>query len=175
MMAILGHTIFRHDSPTTVGYAGVSVYVREDMVECSTVKTVSIDSPGLDNVFVDVYIGAHQFLIVGCICRPRPSVYVARLCEILNELSADKRNLFVAGDFYMSDLHWPLNNRIFNSSSGVYADIIRDSNLSQLVTFNTRFRDNQCPSLPDLILVNDSNLVSTLDQQPPIGKFDYTI
>lgn len=74
----------------------------------------------------------------------------------------------------MLDVYWPLSSdRSYGSPSGVFVDTIRDANLYQLVEFPTRYRHRQVPSLLDLIIVNDENLVSSITQDPPFDKSDH--
>lgn len=47
-----------------------------------------------------------------------------------------------------------------------------DSNLIQLIHKHTRYRINNNPSLLDLILCNDENLVTNIEYLAPIGKCD---
>ncbi|XP_044745064.1 uncharacterized protein LOC123306927 [Coccinella septempunctata] len=75
----------------------------------------------------------------------------------------------------MPDVVWPLSSKIYNSASAVFTDMIRDSDLTQLVDFPTRFRGTQSPSLLDLILVNDTDIVSNIEQHPPFGKSDHVV
>jgi hypothetical protein len=52
---------------------------------------------------------------------------------------------------------------------------MNDNHLSQLVTFPTRFRPGQTPSLLDLILLHDELIVQSLGSLPGIGKSDHII
>jgi hypothetical protein len=52
---------------------------------------------------------------------------------------------------------------------------MNDNHLSQIVTFPTRFRSGQKPSLLDLVLLHDELLVQSLDSLPGIGKSDHVI
>lgn len=75
----------------------------------------------------------------------------------------------------MPHLIWPLSSRTYNTASAVLVNTIRENNLSQLVDFPTRFRNQQTPSLLDLVLVNDPDTVSGIEQHPPLGKSDHII
>lgn len=93
----------------------------------------------------------------------------------LGELSNAKRNLVIAGDFNMPDVKWPNPSKTFNSPSSAYIDSIHNNNLFQLIDFPTRFCGSQNPSLLDLVLTNDTDLISKIEQCPPLGKSDHII
>lgn len=173
MVAIPGYSIYRKDSVATVGYGGVCVYISKVISDSFSLVISSPDLPGIDSIFVDLLERSTTCFTLGCIYRPRASPSDAIMASFLGSLSSSKRNLYVAGDFNMPDVIWPLTSKIYSSTSSVYVDIIRESNLFQLVDFPTRFRNCQNPSLLDLVLVNDGNLVSSIEQHPPFGKSDH--
>src|SRR5699024_8561194 len=59
--------------------------------------------------------------------------------------------------------------------ASLFSDLIVSTNLVQLVSTPTRFRLNQAPSLLDLILTNDDNLVTNIETAPLIGFSDHII
>ncbi|KAL3268636.1 hypothetical protein HHI36_007740 [Cryptolaemus montrouzieri] len=107
-------------------------------------------------MFLDITDTGGTSISIECIYRPRPCPNDLSMC-----------------DFNLTAVPWPLApNRIYNSPSGPFVEMIRDSDLHQLVKEPTHFRVNQNPSLLDLVLVNDPSLVHELIHLPPFGRSD---
>ena len=97
------------------------------------------------------------------------------MLEYLRELST-LENLIVTGDFNFPDAFWPLD-RIpdADNSTNNFMHFVADSNLFQLVTKPTRFRENHAPSVLDLVFTNDEQLLTEPQYLPPIGKSDHVV
>jgi hypothetical protein len=65
--------------------------------------------------------------------------------------------------------------KVINTSSALFVETLLQSNLTQLVTAPTRFRTGQNPSLMDLILTNDVNLITSVEYCSPIGISDHCV
>ena len=52
---------------------------------------------------------------------------------------------------------------------------VNDSYLHQHVKNLTRPRANQCPSILDLVLTNEENMISDLQFMAPLGKSDHAV
>jgi hypothetical protein len=119
---------------------------------------------------------------IACVYRP-PSRALLQddmiLFHKLSELSATAANLFIAGDFNLPTIDWSstdylnIKNYADNSAAYHFVETLINSSLWQLVSEPTPFRQNQNPSMLDLILVNDPALVSQVDYLSPIGKSDH--
>lgn len=159
---------------TTIGHGGVCAYILDSVIRDFAVDASSVHLPGIDNIVLNVSYNKREVLTILCVYRPRPSPSDSQLCSLLKDLTNKKKNLFVVGDFNMPDVRWPLSSsRDYNSPSGLYVDTIRENNLLQLVSEPTRFRSGQTPSLLDLILVNDPDLVAYHEVLPPFGRSDH--
>jgi len=53
--------------------------------------------------------------------------------------------------------------------------LLDDLFLTQHVNFPTRYRNDQIPSLLDLILSTDQHVVTDLASLPPLGKSDHIV
>lgn len=170
------YTIYRCDSITTPGYAGVCIYVHDSIANSFKISKHSLNTPGIDNIFLNIESSGFA-LCVGCIYRPRPSIYDKDLCEHLTNLSNLHKHVLLAGDFNLGDIRiWPISRSpSANSPSIPYTEMLNHSNLHQLVDQPTRYRVNQEPTTPDLILTNDVNLLSELEYHPPLGKSDHLV
>ncbi len=95
-------------------------------------------------------------------------------------LSRSVRDLFlcepdavVLGDLNFPGLDWN-SYRVKNARSSMFSSVCRDLRLVQLVTFNTRCRALNAPSLLDVVLVKNQNLVSGIQQLSPLGNSDHS-
>lgn len=168
-----GYTIYRADNPDNRGYDGVCIFIRKNVISSLAVSQFSLKTPGIDNLFLTLR-SPDIFLTIGCIYRPHSCPADDTLIEELSQLASTCTNLVVAGDFNLPELKWPLHSTPAGSNMAArFAAMVIDSNLFQLVSEPTRYRINQTPSLLDLVLTNDSELVSSLTMQPPIGKSDH--
>lgn len=168
-----GYRIFRADHPDNRGYDGVCVFIRERDTHKLVIETFSLDTPGIDNIFLTVKSPALTATI-GCVYRPRACPADIALVDGLARLSADCSNLVVAGDFNIPELKWPLQSIPQGTGMpALFAQMLTDTSLSQLIQQPTRFRLNQTPSTIDLLLTNDSGLISDIQLLPPLGKSDH--
>lgn len=173
LVHIPNYRLFRGDCSTTVGYGGVCVYMRLDIFSNSTTVTSQIDAPGIDNLFLHINF-SHCHFVLGCIYRPRSCSGESILYQHLSELSYSASNVLVVGDFNLPHVAWPFvtpshDGKTFSS----FCDMFSNSNFTQLVERPTRYRLNQAPSLLDLILVNDRDLLSNVEYLPPFGRSDH--
>ena len=81
----------------------------------------------------------------------------------------------VMGDFNYREIDWNhwISEAPDEHNSHGFIEAVRDSFLFQHVNFNTRFRDNQRPSLLDLVFSSDELLLSNIEQLSPLGKSDH--
>lgn len=173
---IANYEIFRTDSVTTVGHGGVCIYIHQTLMDNFSVKSFSLDTPGVDCMFVGL-VSSHLSWTVGCIYRPRASGYDTEVFDTLAKLAAENEQILIAGDFNLPEIKWPLTGAqtFGNSPAGYLSSVVRDSNLIQLINEPTRFRINQRPSLLDLIFVNNDEPVCNIHHLSPLGKSDHAV
>ena len=78
----------------------------------------------------------------------------------------------LVGDFNLPSINW---NTLTSSEvySNQFLDLLDEVNLEQLINDPTRFRAQQNPSLLDLILTNDSNIINDIKIGDAFGKSDH--
>ncbi len=81
-------------------------------------------------------------------------------------------HLLIMGDFNMKDIHW---NEFYvdasdNSYSQTFFDNILDNYWFQHTEENTHFAEGCKPSLLDLVITNDINVIDEIETIPPLGK-----
>jgi len=82
-------------------------------------------------------------------------------------------NLLNVGDFNMPCINWTLLT--VSPANNCNETLLEDLYLIQHVTFPTRFRNNQMPSLLDLMLTDDENTVSNTTSLRPHRKSDHIV
>lgn len=174
-VSIPGYSIFRSDSVVTPGHAGVCVFMRDENLLDFHLSVSSINTPGIDNIFLDI-CGLGISVTLACIYRPRQSSHDDTLFRHLSHLSNTKQSVVVAGDFNFPDISWPLTTLPpVNSPTSEFVNVIISSSFSQIVTEPTRIRMGQRPSLLDLLMTTDENILSDLEYLPPFGKSDHLV
>ncbi|CAH2108998.1 unnamed protein product [Euphydryas editha] len=97
------------------------------------------------------------------------------LFESIKTATEGKETVFIAGDFILPDIKWPLIKLDgYNTLHDKFVELIAKSSLHQLVTDITRKRNEQ-ETLLDLILCNDENLCTKIEHQANIGKSDHEV
>ena len=86
-------------------------------------------------------------------------------------------HILIVGDFNVKEINWSLCESSENQEhiSYVFLEGIKDCFLFQHVREPTRFREGQTPSILDLILTNEENMVEKIDYQPSLGKSDHVV
>ena len=103
-------------------------------------------------------------------------------------LNKEYTQILIAGDFNHPDIRWtptsdedgeeniiPIPSRQHNDghSDVTFIDCISDSLLQQHVTEPTRYRNEQNPTLDDLVFSNDNQTVSDLQYKSHLGNSDH--
>ena len=86
-------------------------------------------------------------------------------------------HLLVVGDMNYSEIDWDA----WSSSAGEmhgsskFVSCLQDNFLSQLVSIYTRYREGQRPSLLDLVIINEEQIVSNIVGSSALGKSDHIV
>ena len=100
---------------------------------------------------------------------------------LFSQIAAFAKNtnqkLAIIGDFNLPKIDW---NRRYTTESTAsltskFLDVINEHFLEQLISEPTRMRGSDTPSILDLLLVSDGDLVSDIKQLSPIGKSDHSV
>jgi hypothetical protein len=82
----------------------------------------------------------------------------------------------VVGDFNLPDIRWERDVNLHVSAfSQKFIDTVRDNYLSQMITQCTRVREGQTPSLLDLILTDDDEMIDDVLVGAPLGSSDHAV
>lgn len=174
-LSINGYYLIRQDS--TRGRAGGVLLFVSDLLPPSF-KVSHAQIPLIDSLWVKFSFTSSDSLLLGLIYRS-PSASTESNQALLDQLkgmgsSKDISHLLILGDFNAPGISWPSLSS--SSSFGQsLVDIILEQAWSQHVSFPTRYREGQTPSLLDLVITNESHFVDLVRTLPPLGKSDHII
>lgn len=180
LVTITGFDLFRSDRPDRKG-GGVCVFVKNAIGGVRTIASVESDllltSNEIELIRLKIFIN-HVPLHFACIYKP-PSCSEGsnqELCDFIIQVSNLNLTTLMFGDFNYPDIEWhPNTPRGSSNCAKNFLDAYNSSNFHQLVQEPTRFRHNQEPSLLDLLLVTEENLITDLQFSNPIGSSDHAV
>ena len=109
---------------------------------------------------------------------PNSTVNNSNNLNLLLKNISDKynANLIVLGDFNYPRIDWVhyCTNSCINNSNYKFLETTRDCFFQQYVKNSTRGRNSDNPSLLDLVLSNNDDLIDNVSLLPPLGKSDHS-
>ncbi|XP_052786222.1 uncharacterized protein LOC128221661 [Mya arenaria] len=130
-----------------------------------------------ESVWVKVIVDNRKTIVLGCVYRSPSSGNDNNrgLEKLLRHISdMNFHDLIIVGDFNYPDIDW--ENCVAdreNSDSDLFAECVKDCFLIQHVDEPTRYRGNQRPSILDLVMTNEENVISDLQYHAPFGNSDH--
>ena len=100
------------------------------------------------------------------------------LHNLLYTLSTQAQgNLVITGDFNYPNIDWDLYRNLNDTMDKEFRflEIVKDCFLFQHVNKPTRGRGTNIPSILDLVLTDEENLLDTLEHEAPLGKSDHAM
>lgn len=173
---IKGYTLHRFDRIDRRG-GGVCIFAKTSFFKKFKVSVLNKYIPNIESLWLQCSNSDFSFTLVG-IYRPGDTSRIIddQIINYLNSASEQFNNLIVMGDFNLPSINWSaLEPSNTNDSASAFGNMILNSNLTQLISEPTRYRLNQTPSLLDLVLTNDTNLISNIEMLPPIGCSDHIV
>ncbi|CAG5012765.1 unnamed protein product [Parnassius apollo] len=129
-------------------------------------------------LYLDIQLKSHHFLLVVIYRADNDKEWNIKdkiLYENLSTASAHN-TMVIVGDFNYRDIVWPLSyNQSLHDSAQLFQKFYFDSALCQLVTEPTRYQSGNIPSLLDLVMTNEEDLISGITNSAPIGKSDHCV
>ena len=183
LLAVPGYatyTNFDHNLPRLgpSGTRGVAIHIRD------TIKATELKVPGftgIEHLWVKLKLRGSDCLTIGCIYRS-PSSSDQDSIANLNGLFQTVRglhssHLLIAGDFNLPQIDWnaKLSSAPTSHVSHRFLEMLNDNFLFQHVDKPTRFRPNFTPSVLDLIITNEPDMVTSLAYLPGLGASDHLI
>ena len=168
--ALPGYTLFVNSKPKL----GVALFMKDSLnaVECIELNNNDFQ----ESVWCSFKSNRDEEVLVGCIYKSPNSDLenVEKLHKLLlNDRIKSYDKTLIVGDFNYPTVNW--NGDWSSTKDEVFLECIRDAFLHQMVVYPTRHREGQRPTLDDLILVSDEQLVSDIVHYSPIGKSDHDV
>ena len=172
-IALEGYEMFPESFPADMS-RGTVIYVKE------TLKAVEVkfDSSFEESTWVKINLKGTDCLLCGCIYKS-PSCSAVNEVNLRNLLKHTAENnqfshILVAGDFNYPDIKWE-NWNSEREESELFLECLRDCFWYQPVQDYTRCRLNQRPSVLDLIISNEEDMVECLEYLSPLGASDHQV
>ena len=136
----------------------------------------------IEHVSVIIHTEKKESVLVQCVYRSPNSSndaiqeldFLFKTCRVNNITSTYR---VIIGDFNFREIDWKQETTSVseNHISTKFLEICRDNFLIQQVDSFTRYRDDNNPSLIDLIFTNMDGLVSDILYLPPLGNSDHVV
>ncbi|KAJ3662573.1 hypothetical protein Zmor_006915 [Zophobas morio] len=169
------YTLYRTDRTSRGG--GACILLKQALFNQFSVICNSKRYGNTELVSVDCSHNSQNFSLV-CVYRPpgSPLVDDELLYDEIKRLCHLRSNLIIFGDFNFPNISWQnVQSQTNDDSTAQFIDMLHETNLTQLVAAPTRFRVGQEPSLLDLVLTNDPNLLGEIRHCAPIGISDHCV
>ena len=155
---------------------GVIIYVKDDLNSSS----VEFGNDKIESIWTKIKLSNNDILLIGCIYRSPNSSNnsIIELGKLLEEAcSCGCSHLCIMGDFNFKEINWEKGDTNTNEThpANIFLELTRDNFLTQHVKQATRYRDNNTPSILDLVLTNEENMIDEITHLPGLGKSDHEI
>ena len=166
-------SVHRNDRSVIPG-GGVAILIRKDITHLKLEVDVDLNNVQLCAITI---ILPETKVTIACIYRSPGSTDLEdqELIAALDLLVQRSGKLYIVGDFNLPDINWVTGSCIQGNVGDNYIRWMNARALYQHVTFDTRFRNGQMPSLLDLIISKSEQDVTSLTSHPPIGKSDHLL
>ena len=159
------------------GKRGVAIYVRDNIPS----EEIKLKTAYEDQLWVQINLKGRDSLLCGCVYRSpvkeksKLKETTQKMCEILAEATErDHSHMIVCGDFNYPEIDWE-NEHVEESSPVIhqFIETVQRSFLHQHIREPTRYRQNQEPSLLDLVFTNEEGMLQELAHLPGLGESDH--
>ena len=170
-----GYNLF-HNSFEKNNERGIAVYVHKT-IEATTLE---VKSPARESIWLDIKLNNNDNLLVGCIYRSPSNTKDQDndFIQMMREMTQlQYSHILTMGDFNLPkiDWHtWETPNKNMADTGNRLIEVLRDAFLHQHILTATRNRNKDNPSLLDLIITNEQNMISDLELTSPLGNSDHS-
>ena len=170
--ALPGYTLY-----STLNGRGSALYIREG------IKSVPLDvdiREGVVAVWCSIPLVHGDRLLVGLVYRSPSSGDNdnRKLFKTLTDaLSRSYSHLLLMGDFNYPNINWDSmsSDAADTDSSHEFLEICKDGFLYQHVDKPTHYRGEQRPSILDLVLTNERDMIQDLEMSEPLGRSHHVV
>ena len=171
-LEITGMSLLRHDRTSRGG--GVAIYYDKHLL-CREITDADLILE--DTLWCSIRMVTGEDCIVGVIYRP-PSTRDADSLNILDKIrlvaSRHQQRLLIMGDFNLPNLLRSHTHSV-NSLESVFQQLLHELPLYNHVSNYTRYRGTDTPSILDLVLTSEENVIDSLDYDTPLGLSDHIV
>ena len=158
---------------------GVCLYIKDSIhyTRCPEYENIFLPS-----VFCKVVLSKEKTFLIGVVYRSpnltdEASKDLIKQLKYVNSMSKKSGDKFVLlGDFNLPDIDWSEGtcNKSIESIASLFLECTLDG-MTQFVKYPTHHRTTQTPTLIDLILSNESNMVLNMKYFPPLGMSHHSV
>ena len=152
---------------------GTAMYINKDL----NAEEVKFEDNFEESIWVNIKLNGKDKMLVGCLYNSPSSntENLEELNKLIIEVSKMKEfsHLLITGDFNFPKIVWKTWTSKGENGGEKFLESIRESYLIQHVTEVTRVRDNSEPSILDLILTNEENMIDEIIYSSPLGSSDH--
>ncbi len=141
---------------------------------------VNIDSQFEESIWCKIKLRKNDNLVIGCVYKS-PSCTaenVDNLTKTLKEITElNSSHLLIMGDFNFKEINWEhyMSTVGERHMSTQFLECIKDCFLFQHVQRPTRLREGNVPSILDLVLTNEEDMLENIDYLPGLGLSDHLV
>ena len=151
---------------------GSGIYIKNG------IKFVQVNPPEIveDSSWIMIKTKNGVKRLYGCLYRS-PNSSAENNEKMLRNLSWARNNyseVVLIGDFNLSSIDWK-TEKCKGTYESAFIELINSLGLEQIISDFTRFRHGQNPSILDLLLVSDANIVQSVNMISPFGKSDHVV
>ena len=157
---------------------GVALFIKKGVEYCKLSDYEHIFSP---SIVCDIKLPGVENFILSVIYRSpncndvdneNLNNFISHMCQ-----NHGKNKIIIMGDFNFPDIDWTMDisNKSEEHIASKFLSCTHENYLNQIVNSPTHFRGTQNPTLIDLILTNEADLVQDVDFHPPFGKSHHVV
>jgi len=145
-------------------------------------KQVYMKTAFSEGLFIELKLRNKDRAIIALVYRSESEgeAMSQKLIELIEEITTQGySHIAIIGDFNYRTINW---ETMSSSASGNqhkidtrFIDCIQDSYLVQHIDEPTRWRGADQPSLIDLVITNEENMISNLEYHAPLGRSDHAV
>lgn len=149
---------------------GACIYVREGLEYYAVQPPIKMQ----ESVWIVIKTREHINRIYACIYRSPNSIDENNdnLISNIEWAKANYSECILVGDFNLPKINWE-NELASNDYCKKFLECLQDNGYEQIISEPTRFRNNQVPSILDLIIVSNPDIISGVQIDVPFGKSDH--
>ena len=168
-----GYNIFSNNS--TRG-RGIIIYTRKHL----KVQELTVESDFEEYLSVKIELKKNEIIALCAIYRSPSSLNtnneeLHKLLKSLDETCQSQK--IIVGDFNYPGIDW--TRKEASGQNAIHANMLLstldDLYWTQHVNYPTRVRGDNIPSILDLVITSDPDMISTVDCQGPLGRSDHSL